>query len=271
MLARLTIACTLLTWFAHAVADEPLAGRLRITGSSTMAPMVEELGKRFRKLHPGVAITVEAGGSGRGVRDALEGKADIGMASRELAAKEQALFAIPMARDGVAFVVHKDNPVDGLDRAALRAVFTGKVTDWKDLGGHAARIEVVTRSPGHGSLEIVTSYLGIEPGALKAGRTAGDSEDVQRIIAANRDAIGFFSVGAADDAVQHGRPLKPLAVDGFAPGSGSVRDGQWPLSRPLNLLTRRVPAGVAKAFIQFALSPAAREVIIEHDFVPYVK
>ena len=255
--------------FAQGTASAPLSGKLVITGSSTMAPMVEELGKRFRIRYPGVAISVEAGGSGRGVADALAGRADIGMASRELSPKEKALFAIPIARDGVAFVVHKSNPIGGLARAQLLAVFTGGTADWKALGGPAARIEVVTRELGHSSLEIVSSYFGIAPEAIKATHVAGDNPEVWRLIAANRNAIGFLSAGAVDDAVQKGGPLKPLALGGIEPGIGSVRDGTWPLSRPLNLLARRVPAGAAKAFIEFALSPAAREVILEYDFVPF--
>ena len=265
----LLLAAAPLTGIAQGTANAPLTGKLLITGSSTMAPMVEELGKRFCALHPGVAITVESGGSGRGVADALEGRADIGMASRELSPKEQALFAIPIARDGVAFVAHKDNPVKGLTRAQALELFTGGIADWKALGGTAARIEVVTRKPGHSSLELVSHYLGIAPEAIKAAHVMGNSAEVRRLVAANRNAIGFLSAGAVDDAVQKGAPLKPLALDGIAPGIGAVRDGTWPLSRPLNLLTRRVPAGAANAFIEFALSPAARQVILEYDFVPY--
>jgi len=113
----MTLAAAPLSGFAQGTASAPLSGKLLITGSSSMAPMVEELGKRFRTRHPGVVIAVERGGSGRGVADVLEGKADIGMASRELTPKEQALFAIPIARDGIEFVVHKDNPLGGLTRA----------------------------------------------------------------------------------------------------------------------------------------------------------
>jgi phosphate transport system substrate-binding protein len=266
---------TALAWFpapcfAQGTAAATLTGRLLITGSSTMAPMIEDMGKRFRVRHPGVVITVEAGGSGRGIADALEGKADIGMASRELAAQEKALFAIPIARDGVVFAVHKDNPIRGVTRAQLLAVFTGKTARWKAIGGRDAPIEVVTRTPGHASLEIVSHYFGIAPDAIKAAGMIGDNAEVLRLVAANRDAIAFLSVGAVDASVQKGLPLKPLALDGIAPGIGSVRDGSWPLSRPLSLLTRRVPTGLAKAFIEFALSPAAREVILQHDFVPYL-
>lgn len=268
-LLSLVLAAAPLSGLAQAPSSTPLTGKLLITGSSTMAPMVEELGKRFRAQHPGVSITVEVGGSGRGVADTLEGKADIGMASRELNQKEQTLFAIPIARDGVAFVVNKDNPVQALTQAQALAIFTGKIEHWGVLGGHAARIDVVTRKPGHSSLEIISHYLGIVPSAIKASQVLGNTAEVQQFVAANRNAIAFLSAGGVDDAVQKGRPLKPLALDGIAAGIGSVRDGTWPLSRPLNLLTRRVPAGAAKAFIEFALSPAARQVILEYDFVPY--
>jgi phosphate transport system substrate-binding protein len=102
------------------------------------------------------------------VADALEGKADIGMASRELTPNEQALFAIPIARDGVVFVVNKDNPVGGLTRAQAFELFTGKIANWKALGGPDARIEAVTRTPGRSTLEIVPHYLGIAPTAIRA-------------------------------------------------------------------------------------------------------
>ncbi len=264
------LAAAPLAAFSQGTAGVPLAGKLLITGSSTMAPLIGELAKRFRARHPDVVITVEAGGSGRGVKDALEGKADIGMVSRELTSKERTLFAIPIARDGVAFAVHKDNPVRGLTRAQALELFTGKIVNWKALGGVDARIEVVTRTPGHASLEIVSHYFDMDPGAIKAVRAVADSTEAQRLVAANRNAITFLSAGAVEDAAQKGLPIKGIALNGKTPGISSIRDGSWPLSRSLNLVTRRVPAGVAKAFIEFALSPAAREAILEQDFVPYL-
>lgn len=262
-------AATPLSALAQAASGTPLAGKLLITGSSTMAPMIQELARRFCAQHPGVAIVVEGGGSGRAVSDALNGKADIGMAARELTPKERALFAIPMARDGVVFVVHKDNRVGALTRAQAIEVFTGKIANWRALGGHDARIEAVTRAPDRAALGTISNYLGVASTAIKAAHVIGDKDDVVRLITANRNVIAFISIGAVHDAKQQGLPLKPLVLDGLPPGVGSIRDGTWPLARPLNLLTRRVPTGAAKAFIEFALSPAAREVILEHDFVPY--
>jgi phosphate transport system substrate-binding protein len=266
------LAAAPLPAFAQGTASAPLSGKLLITGSSIVAPLIEELGKRFRTRHPGVVITVEAGGSERAVADALAGRADIGMASRELNPKEQALFAIPIARDGMVFVVRKDNPVRGLTRAQATELLTGKIANWRALGGVDARIETVARAPGRtAGVEIVAHYLGIAPTAIRAAHVvAGDYADVVRLIAANRNAIAFLSIGLVEDLVQKGQPLKPLALDGIVPGSGSIRDGTWPISRTHNLITRRVPAGVAKAVIEFMLSPAAREVILDYDFVPYL-
>jgi len=270
LLLCLLLAAAPLPAFAQGKASATPSGKLLITDSSTMAPLVEELGKRFRNLHSGVLISVEAGGSGRGIADALAGKADIGMASRELNPVEKALFAIPIARDGVVFAVHGDNPIRGLTRTQALEVFTGKTVNWKALGGTDARIEVVTRSTGHGSLEIILHYLQVAPAAIKAAHTATDNIDVMRLVSANRNAVAFVSTGAVDTAVHKGLPLKPVMLDRVLPGSGSIRDGSWPLSRPLNLITRRVLAGAARAFIEFALSPAVREVILEYDFVPYL-
>ncbi len=249
----------------------PLSGRLVITGSSTLEPVVVELAKRFRSRHPGVELVVEPGGSGRGVSDALDGKADIGMVSRELSVKEKSLFVIPIARDGIVFVVHKDNPVRRITRAQALAILTGKTADWSELGAPAGPIEAVTRGPGRGSTETASHYFGIAPEAIKGKHEAGENSAVVRLVAANRSVIAFMSVGAAEDSMQKGLPLRMLPLDGIVPGSGAVRDGSWPMSRPLNLVTRKVPAGAAKAFIEFALSAEAYPVIAQHDYVPYAR
>lgn len=250
---------------------EAVTGRLRLTGSSTMAPLMQDLAKRFQTLHPGVKITVEAGGSGRGIADAIAGRADIGMSSRALEPHEKkALFAISIARDGVAFVVHRDNPVRTITREQLIAVFQGRITNWKALGGKDQPIHVVTRKPSNSSLALVTEYGGIKAEAIKAHRIAGDHPEPLQAVLGNPAALAFFSFGLAQDAQQHGRPIRLLAVDGVPATAGELRAGTYPLSRPLNLLTRTVPAGTARAFIEFVQSPAARAAIEEHDFVPYL-
>ena len=256
--------------FAQEKPTVPLSGKLQITGSSTMAPLVAELATRFQTRYPGVIISVEAGGSGRGVSDAMGGISDIGMASRDLAQNERSLFAVSIARDGVAIIVHKDNPLAGITKAQMLGIYTGKVASWRSLGGPDIPIETATRTPGHSSLEIMASYLGITPGALNSPRAIDSNADVLSFVSGNRNAIAFVSTGAVENSVKRSQPVKPLALDGKEPGVGSIRDGTWVLARPLNLLTRRVPAGLAKAFIEFSLSPQMREVILARDFVPYL-
>jgi phosphate transport system substrate-binding protein len=247
-----------------------LAGRLTITGSSTMAPLIAELARRFEAANPGVTVIVEGGGSGRGIADALVGSADIGMVSRALKPDESKdLFAITIARDGIAFLVHRSNTVRAITHERLVAIHEGRVTDWGALGGRKGPIHVVTRSPGHSSLEIVSEYCGMRVGDIKAQQVAGDNPQALQAVLDNRNAFAFVSFGYAFDSTEQGQPIRLLAVDGVPATPGELRAGRYPLSRPLNLVTKRVPSGLALAFVRFAQSPAHQELIEEKDFVPY--
>lgn len=249
---------------AHAQAE-----KLTLTGSSTLAPLAKELAKRFAAANPGVEFVVEGGGSSRGAADALAGRADIGMVSRALHADEKALFAFTIARDGIALVVHRDNPVKSLSRAQVVDILSGKATNWKAVGGADAPIAVCSRKPGHSSIEIVTHYFGLSPEAIASKNVVGDNAEALQMLLEDRNLLTYFSVGLAEDSVQKGKPVRALPVEGVAATSAAVRSGAYPLSRPLNLVTRGVPKGAAKAFIEFVQSPRAREVIAEYDFVPY--
>lgn len=251
------------------VAAQALAGKLVLTGSSTLAPLMTELARRFMTANPGVEISVEAGGSGRGVADARSGKADIGMVSRALHPDEKNLFVFTVARDGIALVAHRDNPVKSPSRAQFIDILSGKLTNWKEAGGRDAPIHVVSRKPGHASIEIVSHFFGLAPEAIKAQRVAGDNAEALAAVLADRDALTFFSVGLTEDSAQQDKPLRALAIDGVAATSAAVRDGTYPLARQLNLVTRGVPKGAARAFIEFVQSPRVRAAIAEYDFVPY--
>jgi len=243
---------------------------LRITGSSTLAPLIAELAQRFQATRPGVHITVQAGGSNHGIADALAGRADIGMSSRGLKPEEQNdLFAITIGRDAVAFVVHRDNRVRAITRAQVAAILQGRVTSWKALGGKDAPIKVVSRPPSHSSLEIVADYAGLKPEEIKAAIVAGDNAEVLAAVLDHPDALAFVSLGAALDLVQHGMPIALLAVDGVPATSAALRAGRYPLSRTLNLVTRQVPTGLARSFIEYVCAPSQRGFIEDKDFVPY--
>jgi ABC-type phosphate transport system substrate-binding protein len=115
-------------------------GKLIITGSSTMAPLVSEIGKRFERLHPGTRIDVQTGGSSRGIADTVTGLADIGMVSRALKSQERALHGATIAHDGITMILHQDNPVHELTDKQIKAIYTGDITNWKTVGGPDAPI-----------------------------------------------------------------------------------------------------------------------------------
>jgi phosphate transport system substrate-binding protein len=242
---------------------------LVLTGSSTMAPLLAEIAQRFEREHPGVRVDVQTGGSSRGILDAREGRADIGMSSRPLAGEEGAGMASHVvAWDGVAFVVHADNPVRALGDGELRGILTGAIGDWREVGGPEAEIVVVNRADGRSELELVTDYLGIEALEVEADAIAGENQQVVKTVVANRRAISYLSIGTSEHEIARGTALALLSLGGVEASSAAVRRGEFPLARPLLLVTTAEASGLAMAFIDYARSGAVRELIEAYSFVP---
>jgi phosphate transport system substrate-binding protein len=172
-------------------------GKLVITGSSTMAPLVSEIGKRFESLHPGTRIDVQTGGSSRGIADTVNGLADIGMVSRALKPQEHALHGATIAHDGITMILHKTNPVHELTDKQIKAIYTGEITNWKTVGGPDAPITVVNKAEGRSTLELFLQYLQLSNRAIRAHVIIGDNEQGIKTIAGNPHAIGYVSVGTA--------------------------------------------------------------------------
>ncbi|HJO35136.1 MAG TPA: phosphate ABC transporter substrate-binding protein [Gammaproteobacteria bacterium] len=245
-----------------------LHGKLVITGSSTVAPLAAEIGKRFEQLHPGVRVDVQTGGSSRGIADARQGLADIGMASRALNPDESDLHGFAIARDGIAVILNAANPVTVLSDAQIVAIYTGRVTRWNEVGGTDAPITVVNKAEGRSTLELFLHYFKLQSSAVKAHVVIGDNEQGIKTVAGNPDAIGYVSVGAAEYSATHGVPIKLLPMNGVNASIASVKDSSFPLSRPLQLVTRTTPTGLAEAFIDYARSPAVHDLVSQLYFVP---
>lgn len=130
--------------FLRIQSNEPKIEKLVLTGSSTVAPLAAEIGKRFESLHSNVRVDVQTGGSSRGVSDALAGLADIGMASRALKDDEKDLLQFTIALDGISVILNKANPVAALNNQQIIDIYTGKIVNWKEVGGNDAPITVVT-------------------------------------------------------------------------------------------------------------------------------
>lgn len=244
--------------------------RLLLSGSTTMAPLMTEVAKRFQALHPGVQIEVRTGGSGRGIRDAGEGKADIGMVSRNLGEAERGLNAIPIARDGVAVILHRDNPVNSLSDRQLLDIFSGKIANWRQVGGRDTPLHALAATPEGGSSELISHYLRLPYEQIKAQRRIGPNAERSAAVAADPRAIIWTSVGEAEREVRAGVPIKLLAVGGVAASSRNVRNGNYPIARPLTLVTRGMPTGAARAFVEFCVSSQITDLILAFDFVPYL-
>lgn len=264
------LGCLALAGAAGAQQNEAAAGRLLLTGSSTMAPLVTAIARRFQTLHPGTRVEVQMGGSGRGLSDARQGKADIGMVSRALTEKERDLQGFPIARDGVTLVVHKTNPVDVLTDRQVVEIYTGRIANWKLVGGRDAPILVVKAEEKRSSTELFMDYFGIGYADIKAQRLVGDNPARIKLLIENPDALLYMSVGEAERKAQAGVPIKLLPVGGVAATSENIRNGNFPISRALTLVTRTLPKGLERSFIEFSLSSQVTDLVIAHDFVPYL-
>jgi len=253
---------------AQRTAADQLTGKLVITGSSTIAPLIAEIGKRFESLYPTVRIDVQSGGSSRGVTDARQGLADIGMVSRSMKEGERDLSAFPVARDGVCIILHQENPVPALTDEEVVAIYTGKITNWNAVGGTDAPITVVNKAEGRATLEVFLQYFKLKNADVKAHVVIGDNEQGIKTVVGNRNAIGYVSIGTAEYDETHGVPIQLLPIGGVVASTESVRKGTFPLSRPLHLVTRTTPSGLAKAFIEYAQSKAVHDLIKQQYFVP---
>jgi phosphate transport system substrate-binding protein len=257
----------------HAVENESHSSdsprKLLITGSSTMCPLIAEIGKLFHSLHPEIIVDVQCGGSGRGISDVREGKADIGMASRTLNDKEQDLYGFPIARDGLSIILHKNNPVKSLSDQQVADIYTGKITNWEKVDGRDAPITVINPGKGYSSAELFTHYFGLSYDDIKATVVAGDNPTRTRAVVDNPDAIAYISAGEAERTARAGVPIKPLPFNNVLPTNRNIITGNYPITRPLTLITKGLPAGPAKTFIDYCLSSAVVDLITKYDFVPY--
>lgn len=242
--------------------------KLSMTGSSTVAPLALEIAKRFESQNSGLRIDVQTGGSGRGIADARNGTADIGLVSRSLKADESDLQGHTIALDGVAVILHKSNPVGNLSNAQIVGIYTGTIQNWKEVGGKDQKITVVNKAEGRSTLELFAQYFGLKNSQIKAQVVIGDNQQGIKTVAGNPGAIGYVSIGSAEFEIENGVPLKMLSMNGVKPNTENVRNGSFPLSRPLLLVTKGVDTDLRKKFLSFSKSPAVYDLVKEQYFVP---
>jgi phosphate transport system substrate-binding protein len=189
------------------------------------------------------------------------------MVSRALNDKENDLAAYPFAMDGISIITHASNPVNSLSREDTIAVFTGKISNWKELGGPDRPITVVNKAEGRSTLELFLAFFQLNNSDIKAQVVIGDNQQGIKTVAGNPGAIGYVSIGTAEFEAEFGTPIKLLPMAGIAPTTAHVADGSYPLSRQLNLVTAGSADGLAAAFIAYAQSASVNALIGEHFFV----
>lgn len=253
---------------AEESAEGDLRGKLTLTGSSTVAPLVGEIAKRFEAQHPDVRIDVQTGGSSRGIADARRGTADIGMASRALKPEESDLTAHTIARDGISIILHCDNPVQSLSDEQVMAIYTGNTTNWSEVGGTRGPITVVNKADGRSTLELFLGHFKLKREDIQADIVIGDNQQGIITVSGDPNAIGYVSIGTATYEASQGTAIKLLPMAGVEPTLASVRNGTFPLSRSLNLVTHGEVSALAEAFIAFASSSEVNDLVEAQFFVP---
>lgn len=240
---------------------------ISVSGSTTVQPLAEKLAEAFMTENTGIRIDVQGGGSSVGVKAAGQGTSDIGMASREIKESELAEFpklnVIVIARDGIAIVANADVTVSDLTVEQVRDIFSGKITNWKDLGGEDQNIIVVSREEGSGTRGAFEELLMGKDALITASAILQPSNgSIRTTVSTTPYSIGYMSFGYLDDTI------KAISIGGIAPTEPNAADGSYPIVRPLNMLTNGEPTGAVKAFLDFILSDAGQKLVVEDGYIP---
>ena len=237
-------------------ATAALSGTVSTNGSTSMEKVISGLIEAFTAENPDVKITYEATGSGTGITAASEGTTDIGLSSRNLKAEETGLKATVVALDGIAVIVNNSNSVENLTIEQIAGLANGTITNWKDVGGADAPVAVIGREAGSGTRDGFESIVGVED-ACVYDQELNSTGAVIAAVAANEYAIGYASLSAVSDEI------KAVSVNGVACTEETVLDGTYEIQRPFVMVTKEGAqlSDAAQAFIDFALSDAAEEII----------
>lgn len=233
-------------------------------GSTSMNKVIGALGEAFES-DTGITVSYNATGSGAGIQAVLEGRCDIGLSSRRLKDEEKAkgLEETILAYDGIAIIVNSENPVNGLDLETIAKIYTGEITNWKEVGGNDRQIVLIGREAGSGTRDGFESITGTE-GECKYRQELTSTGDVITSVASNADAIGYASLASVKDTV------KAVTVGGVVPSEETVKNGTYVVQRPFVLVTKK---GVklsesAQKFFDYVISEAANEIISLAGVVP---
>ena len=248
-----------------ASSDTEVTGAVATDGSTSMEKVIGALGESFMNANKGISVTYNPTGSGSGIQAVSEGRCDIGLSSRALKDDEKSsgLKETIVALDGIAIIVSPENPVSDLDVDTIAKIYTGEITNWKDVGGSDAEIVLIGREAGSGTRDGFESITGTKD-ACKYRQELTSTGDVITTVSQNPNAIGYASLAAVSDKV------KTLTVGGVTPTEDTVKDGSYVIQRPFVLVTKDGAqlSPAAQLFFDYATSADAAEIISKAGAVP---
>ncbi|MFA5806533.1 MAG: phosphate ABC transporter substrate-binding protein [Melioribacteraceae bacterium] len=266
---KIIISCIVLVLIIAACSATVVkVGTVKIEGSETMLIVTKRLAHEYTKEFPNVSISVEGGGTALGIRALINNDIDICTASRTIEPDEAKLLAEKyrsvgvntyLAKDALCIYVNQSNPVQNFSLTQLKDIFTGKIKNWKEIGGNNQQIRLVIRNRNSGTfLHFKTRILEGEEFNASANvqpTFKGIIEEVEQ----NENAIGFGGLGAETNSVK-------ASIDGIEPSEENIRSGRYPLVRYLHFYTLSTPSGTVKDFIDWVLSPRGQKIIEEAGF-----
>ncbi len=264
----LLVACLL--WLGLG-ANPAAAENIRINGSTTVLPIVQEVAEAYMEENPGVNISISGGGSGNGIKAIIDGTTDICQTSRwirpsevELAV-ENGVYPVPfgIALDSIIPVVHPENQVEELSLEELRKIYKGEITNWEEVGGMDRRIMVVSRDSDSGTYGVWNDNVLQGDRVTPRSQMLASNGAIVQAVQDNRHAIGYIGIGYMTDKLQK------VKVDGVLPTHDTTVSGEYPVSRTLWLITDNWPTGETKRFIDFLLHPEKGQPLVGNTgYVP---
>jgi phosphate transport system substrate-binding protein len=261
----MTVAMASVAWGGDLDLFTGESGSLKISGGTAHIPVMKMAAQQIMTANPEIQISIAGGGSGVGIKQVGEGLVDIGNSGRKPSEAELAKYPLSMhqwAIDGVGVVVNPKNPVRALSSDQLKAIYNGKLTNWKRVGGPDKAINIYTRDEASGTRSVFwKKALGKGDISAKALFAASNGA-MKTAVSQDPAAIGYVSVGHIDASVA------PVALDGVAPSLENVKTGNYKVARGLYSNTKGEPQGLTKKFIDYLYSTEGQKLIVEKGFIP---
>lgn len=245
--------------------DTTISDKVTVSGSTSVGPLMEKEAEKFKEENEGINVEINQLGSSAGIKDAITGTVQIGMSSRDLKEQEKAegLIEVEIAYDGIAIITNKSNKIKSLTMAQVKDIYTGKITNWKGVGGKDGAIVVVSREDGSGTRDAFQEIVGYTSEELVKDAQIGDgSGNIKTTVSGNEHAIGFISFEYIDDSIN------AVKIDDVEPTASNVKNDSYKVSRPFLLVYKEDNLKEnGNKLINFILSEEGQKIVEENGLI----